>query len=136
MINFMEVFFEETEMVCGLPGPNLFFRGTSNDYDKLSYIIEELMVGRKKIIISDIDFVDFKGSAKPLVFSSVDNGVVLGKMTNEALILELDPMYWRELFVEAVRLSRQTHVITVFCGDILRLFNNDIVEDINVIWEN
>lgn len=94
-------------MIFGFNGPNLCLLGNENDFKQLAQLVAELTDNSRSISIelSTLEFMEYDGEEKPVLFISKKGANHLGILRDDKLIFELDPRNWERLFKYFVLMS-------------------------------
>ncbi len=93
------------DSVEGEPGPNFYWEGKPDDF--LNLIVEIHSLGKSPgttIDIGQIPFVEVLGEYAVTARSS-DNGVILNRRDNGAVLMDLDSSVWRLILEIILRIS-------------------------------
>jgi hypothetical protein len=127
----INVFLTDDE-VCGLPGPNLYFQGSPEGFDKLSYVIQELLQrNNHEVCLNILPFLRVSAKGKKVLFKSSENGRMLSQVKETEIITNLSVVFWEKLFIWCVLISRGKGSTTVF----IDFEDENLHEDCNIIWE-
>lgn len=118
--------------VCGYPGPNLFFHGKSEGFEKLSFVLQDLLQKENhEVCLNDLSFLKLNILNRKIVFRSSLQGNILTKVTDREILTDLSVFYWEKLFIWSVILSRGDASSTVY----VEFDNHNLIEECNMIWE-
>jgi hypothetical protein len=92
-------------MVEGEPGPNLYWRGSPQDYLRLLNDLHSL--GQKNNVQIDIkrfEYISLNG-INNIIAKSSKNGTILCQLTGNEIVIDLDCSLWREIFINFLMIS-------------------------------
>jgi hypothetical protein len=120
------------EMVCGEPGPNLYWMGKPHDYLLLINDIHCLGVENGiEICLNDLDYINVLEDFKIFV-KSKDEGNILCQVDGKVVTIELSILLWQQILSLFLGITFGNYHNYIDC-DVLEFDGLEFVEQANFI---
>src|SRR5690349_19947730 len=101
------------EILFDLPPPTLFYRADKNGFEKLMFVIEQMLISRREVCLNDQEFVQITGTSRKIIFRPFASQILL-KINESSIITDISVDDWKTLIEKFVKIIDSGNSLTYF----------------------